>query len=198
MKQTAHQDIVSSLKLLQRVHPDEDFRNRMEQKVAGHSGRSSHGKYSMPFFALRVAAAVFVVLLGVTGLVSASANSTPGQMLYPVKQLVNEVRIAFPSDKYISTAPTITVHPVKESPTETPPPQPTPTETVTTDQQTLPAADYKPQEANPTQTPTPTPTTTPTPQSNPPAGGHANEGSKDNGSNAGAGGSLLPKLKIHL
>jgi outer membrane biosynthesis protein TonB len=193
---------------------------RIENKITSFSPAN---KYAMPFFALRVAGIVFGVLLVSTGLVSASANSQPGQILYPVKQLMNEVKIAFPSDKYISNPPTISIQPVKqEYPTETPAQQPTPTETVTDDnRQTLPASDYKPQESE-TPTPTPTPAKlngagnaikntpndviqhssvntqnentsqpTPTPQPN-------NEGSKDNGSNAGAGGSLLPKLKIKL
>lgn len=206
------QEIINAIKLLQHVKPDDDFRNRMERKI--HSF-SPTGRFAMPFFALRVALVVFLVLLGGTGMVSASADSQPGQILYPVKQLVNSVKTSFTADKYISTAPVAPEQEVQEqAPVATPTLDlMTPTPTFVPQQQTLPASDVR----QPTLQPTVTLTLTPTPQ---PRGGvgaavdnavniqlgnapqptptpqPTSEGSKDNGSNAGAGGSLLPKIKI--
>jgi hypothetical protein len=222
MKRTAHQDIVSMLKSLRRESPDADFRIRMEQKV---SRLSPVGTFTMPLFALRVAVVVFLVLFGTANMVHAASLSKPGEVLYPVKQLVDTVRTSFTADKSISTTPTTDLHPVRyASPSPTPAPEQIPTPTIENEQQTLPASDYQAPESEATQTPTPTLTPTPkehgaippgqavsatvhsekssqptpTPQSNPPGGGHTNEGSKDNGSNAGAGGSLLPKINIRL
>lgn len=213
-------DIIKSLELFRNVKPDEDFRARMKRRFAPAK------PFAMPFFALRVALIVFLVLISGTSMVAVASSSKPGEALYPVKQLVDSVKTTFRPEVAISKAPT---PPLQEKPKEKAPvkeSQPkalTPTPTTNNQQkQTLPAADEKKQ-LQPTITPTPTPqptqqqgvfpavqnTVNQVIQSVPvlPIGGIADptptpssqiEGSKDNGSNAGAGGSLLPKIKIGL
>lgn len=212
-------DVIKKLELLQSVEPDRNFKKRMGQKVRHHPAASM---LTMPFFALRVAFVVFFVLASGTSMIAAARETKPGDMLYPVKQAMESVK---PPIAPAGLSNTPTQLPKKSfdqmplSPTVLPTLSPDQNE-----QQQTPRDRTNEGENIPTPTPLP-PTPTPAQQSVLPAvakqairnagdkfpahvqlpvGGPSHptptpkpkhEGSKDNGSNVGAGGSLLPKFK---
>ena len=94
-------DVIKSLKLLREVKPNMDFRKRMEMKL------QTPKPYAMPFFALRIALVVFLVLMSGTGVVTVASQSTPGEALYPVKQIVDSVKTNFTPPTEISKVPTL-------------------------------------------------------------------------------------------
>jgi hypothetical protein len=211
-------EVINKIALLKSIKPDEDFKIRMEKKVLSYASPS---RFAMPMFAFRVAMIVFVILTSGTTLVMAAQQSKPGDALYPLKKVVDSVKINFNSETELSKVPT--PEPTKLTPTREPDPtMPEPTPTTIRQNQPVQQPVIK---QLPTITPTIIPTAipvnqgivpavkgtvdtvvdtlpvklplggtsqpTPTPQPN-------NVGSKDNGSDAGAGGSLLPKIKIKL
>lgn len=207
-------EVIRSLELLRNIKPEPEFRNRMEMKL-----RPAR-RFGMPFYALRIALVVLLVLMSGSGVVAVASNSHPGEALYPVKQIVDSVKTNFTPPTEITQTPT--VEPQKQTPEKAPDnkaKQLSPTPSAPMQKQTLPASTEQTPEIQPTPTPTQTPTPTPVINGVIPAvqdavntvlpivpiGGASeptptpqpkNEGSKDNGSNAGAGGSLLPKIKI--
>lgn len=217
MKQTEQEfkEIINALALLKTTKPDDAFRARMEHKAQRTSPVS--GRFAMPLFAAKIALVVLLVLLSGNSMVSVASESKPGEALYPVKQLVDSVKTTFTSEQTITQAPS--PQPQKHMQQKTPATgtnSQSPTPIDTGKQQPLPAATITIMPNQPTATPTPKPaqqgvlpavhnTVSQVLQTVPAIGGapqptplpHSlNEGSKDNGSDAGAGGSLLPKLKI--
>lgn len=207
-------NVINSLKLLREVKASQDFRKRMEMKL------QTPKPYAMPFFALRIALVVFLVLMSGTGVVTVASQSTPGEALYPVKQIVDSVKTNFTPPTEISKMPT--AEPQKQSEEKVPANKTkyvSPTPSAPVQQQTFPVSEEQ-HDVQPTPTPSSSPTPTPIIQGVLPAvhdtvntalpivlpiGGSSEptptpqptiEGSKDNGSDAGAGGSLLPKIKI--
>ncbi len=90
-----YNDIIDSLTKLKEVKPDIAFEKRMQYTVANTMQSSARTVY--PFtFVIRFAIIILLLLVaGGSGVVVASANSKPGDFLYPVKQIVDGIKLKF-------------------------------------------------------------------------------------------------------
>jgi hypothetical protein len=83
------EDIIASLGELKQITPDDAFKKHIE-KIAV-TNRSSVNPFAT-FFALRLALLIAAVLIAGTGsIVLASKQSKQGDLLYPIKQVVNHL-----------------------------------------------------------------------------------------------------------
>jgi hypothetical protein len=224
MKNNDHQfkDIIRSLERMKLIKPDAEFRSRIDKRM---NLSPASRRLFLPIFVFRAAlAAVVLLLVGGTS-VMASQDSKPGTFFYPVKKLVETVKTSVIPPVTVSTIPSPQPQskklPTTSAPSPTAPltdpdtqkdstaednipsaPSQTPTPSPTPEEHSVPPAANKPVDQALTNDPTKLnrqiggveiiePTVTPTPQP-------INEGSKDSGSDAGAGGTLLPKIKTGL
>lgn len=88
-----YQDIISQLKELTKVRASDEFVNRFTKVLLPQLPAVSAQPF-WPSFTFRLAtAAVLLVLLTGTGVVFAAERSHPGEFLYPVKKVVDSIRV---------------------------------------------------------------------------------------------------------
>ncbi|GEM_PF-4706951 len=102
--ETEYQDIISQLQILKDIRPREEFQNSMQKlsSLISNQALSTKRFSPMPLFAMRMALAVFVLLLIGGTTVAAASQSKPGDLLFPLKKTVEQVTITLSGSSQIS------------------------------------------------------------------------------------------------